>query len=280
LRNVIAIGGGYGDSLVLKSDGTVAGWGLNADREATSPAGMSGVISLSVGQFHNLALVAAPTILVPPATQTAEAGSTVRLSVRSAGGPVYQWLFNGTPISGGTNSSLRLPAVQASQAGSYTVWLTNLAGAITSSPAMLNVIPPVERRPAPALTLTGQPGTFLNLEYAEALPPQNWLALDSVALINSSQFYFDPSAPLPERRFYRASQISGLPPMLDLRMVPAITLTGTVGTSVRLDYINAIGPTNAWVSLASVVLTNTSQLYFDSSASGQAPRLYRVIPLP
>jgi len=29
-----------------------------------------------------------------------------------------------------------------------------------------------------------------------------------------------------------------------------------------------------------VVLTNTSQLYFDTSTIGQPPRLYRLVPVP
>ena len=58
---------------------------------------------------------------------------------------------------------------------------------------------------------------------------------------------------------------------MDLHLVPAITLTGTVGSSVRLDYINQFGPIDAWVTLDTVTLTNTSQLYFDVSASASRP---------
>ena len=63
-------------------------------------------------------------------------------------------------------------------------------------------------------------------------------------------------------------------------MVPVITLTGNVGDSLQLDCINQIGPTNAWVMLDMITLTNTSQLYFDVSALGQPPRLYRIMPVP
>ena len=52
------------------------------------------------------------------------------------------------------------------------------------------------------------------------------------------------------------------------RFVPAITLTGNIGDKVRLDYINQFGPTDAWVTLDTVTLTNASQLYFDVSAIG------------
>jgi hypothetical protein len=47
-----------------------------------------------------------------------------------------------------------------------------------------------------------------------------------------------------------------------------------------LDCINAIGPTDAWVTLDTVTLTNTSQLYFDTSSIGQPARRYRIVRVP
>jgi hypothetical protein len=49
---------------------------------------------------------------------------------------------------------------------------------------------------------------------------------------------------------------------------------------VRLDYINRFGPIDAWITLDTVALTNTSQLYFDTSSIGQPARLWRVVPVP
>jgi len=49
---------------------------------------------------------------------------------------------------------------------------------------------------------------------------------------------------------------------------------------VRIDYINAIGPTNAWVTLDTVALTTWPQLYFDVTAFRQPTRLYRLVALP
>ena len=69
-------------------------------------------------------------------------------------------------------------------------------------------------------------------------------------------------------------------PTLDAKMVAALTLTGLVGGTVRVDYINQFGPTDAWVTLATVPLTNTSQLYFDTSAWRQPQRLYRLVQVP
>ena len=146
---------------------------------------------------------------------------------------------------------------------------------------MLNVIPVVARRMAPALTLMGQSGDWLNLDYASAFTPiPNWAGLDTVALTNAAQWYFDAAAPLASERFYRAFGTNDLSPpsTLDLHMVPAITLTGAIGSSVRIDYINQFGPIDAWVTLDTVTLTSTSQLYFDTFSIGQPPRLYRIVP--
>jgi hypothetical protein len=63
-------------------------------------------------------------------------------------------------------------------------------------------------------------------------------------------------------------------------MVPAIELTGNAGGTLRLDYINAIGPTDAWVTLDTVTLTNTAELYFNVSSIGQPGRLDRIVPVP
>jgi hypothetical protein len=148
---------------------------------------------------------------------------------------------------------------------------------------MLSVIPAVERRPVPGLQLMGEAGGLLNVDVANPLSSTpDWLPLDTVTLTSTPQYYFDLTVPLPAQRFYRAWQ-TGTPsviPSLDLHLVPAITLTGSIGGSVRVEAINQFGPIDAWVALATVALTNTAQLYFDVSAPGQPQRLYRLVPSP
>ena len=227
-----------------------------------------------------------PSIQASPLTQTAEAGSAVGLQVRASGAlPLfYLWYFNNTNlITCSTNRELELTNLQFSQSGTYTLVVSNALGVDTSSPALLNVIAPVERTPVPGVKVVGEAGSLLNVDYADSVSPApTWTPLGSVSLTVTPQYYFDLALPLPPQRFYRAWQ-TGAPsvmPSLDLHMIPAITLTGTIGGSVRLDYINQFGPIDAWATLDTVVLTNTSQLYFDVAAPGQTPRLYRVVPLP
>ena len=102
----------------------------------------------------------------------------------------------------------------------------------------------------------------MNLDFTAALGAAPlWTTFDHVPLTAASQWYFDLSSPVPPQGFYRAWQTSGAaPPALDLHFVPALTLTGTPGSSLRLDYINQFGPVDAWVTnLATVTLTNTSR---------------------
>lgn len=52
----------------------------------------------------------------------------------------YQWRFNGANISGAKAASYRITNAQPTNAGSYTVVVTNVAGAVTSDVAVLTVL--------------------------------------------------------------------------------------------------------------------------------------------
>ena len=61
LTGVVAISAGYFHSLALKSDGTVVGWGNSY--YATPPAGLSNVVAIAAGLFHSLALKSDGTVV-------------------------------------------------------------------------------------------------------------------------------------------------------------------------------------------------------------------------
>jgi hypothetical protein len=252
--------------------------------QATNAAGAVCIRTLALAAY---AVPAPPRIATPPPTQTAEMGSLAFFWVdvtNTLPGATYQWYFNGTNALGGaTNSYLDLPKVQPAHAGAYTVVVTNLYGAVTSAPAALSVIAAVERRVVPALNLAGDAGSFLHLDYVDALGSgAQWLSLSNLTLQSARQLCFDLSEPLPAQRFYRAWQTNApsARPVVDLGFATEIPLAGAVGSSVRVDYINAIGPTDAWVTLATVRLTSMRELYFDLTAFRQPPRLYRLVPVP
>ncbi|MBI2946819.1 MAG: immunoglobulin domain-containing protein [Verrucomicrobia bacterium] len=96
-------------------------------------------------------VIAAPTITEPPRDQMVNVGETVKFSVTATGtAPLaYAWQFNGSTLSGEITHTLTLTNVQTSNAGNYTVAVTNEGGQALSAPAKLTVLdpPPIVKRP-------------------------------------------------------------------------------------------------------------------------------------
>ncbi|TAK94182.1 MAG: hypothetical protein EPO07_17090, partial [Verrucomicrobia bacterium] len=86
----------------------------------------------------------APVILIQPTNQTAYIGQSSSLSCLAAGtAPVtYQWSFNGTNLDGATDTFLTITNAQFTNAGTYSLAITNSYGFAISSNASLTVIPP------------------------------------------------------------------------------------------------------------------------------------------
>lgn len=101
----------------------------------------------------------APTIIVQPASQTAEPGGFAIFEVRAIGSGVlrYQWTRNGTPIASARGATWFVFPVAAGDDGAvYRVIVTNDVGSITSDPATLTV--PAEPQP-PAIVAQPQPAS-------------------------------------------------------------------------------------------------------------------------
>lgn len=94
-----------------------------------------------------LSSLAISVITNQPANLTVWQGSNATFSVgvpNSPGAVHYQWMFNGTNISGATKSSLAIANAQMTNAGAYCVYVTNSNGASdTSATAFLSVLPPL-----------------------------------------------------------------------------------------------------------------------------------------
>jgi hypothetical protein len=86
-------------------------------------------------------LSGAPQVLTQPSDQYSSVGGSATFSVSASGssGLTYQWNLNGSPIAGATGSSYTISNVQASNAGSYTVTVTDSDGSTTSTAANLFV---------------------------------------------------------------------------------------------------------------------------------------------
>lgn len=82
-----------------------------------------------------------PVVMLPPRSQTVGAVTNVTFTAAAIGDvPLgYQWQFNGANIAGATNSALTLSNVATSNAGYYSVVVTNHAGTTNSRAAFLRV---------------------------------------------------------------------------------------------------------------------------------------------
>ena len=85
--------------------------------------------------------VTAPTITTQPSASAVSVGSAVSFTVVASGtSPLtYDWKKDGTSISGATNATYTIASAATSDAGSYTVVVSNSAGSVTSTAASLNV---------------------------------------------------------------------------------------------------------------------------------------------
>ncbi len=81
-----------------------------------------------------------PTILQQPVSQTVFEGGSAIFSVQALGGNLsYQWSLGSTPVAGATNAMLALTNVSISDAGEYSIVVSNAVGS-TSSTASLTVL--------------------------------------------------------------------------------------------------------------------------------------------
>ncbi len=123
---------GQGVSVSLSADGNTAIVGAAGDNGG---AGAAWVFTASASSV-------APTIIVPPVSQTANAGQNANFTVTAIGtAPLsYQWRFNGVNLPGATSATLTLNSVGAGNAGGYSVVVSNPQGSATSKSATLAVL--------------------------------------------------------------------------------------------------------------------------------------------
>jgi hypothetical protein len=129
------------------------------DTVITSIKGVSGSVTVSPAPTPTPTLppittptpAVAPSIVTQPAPETVNTGANAVFWATATGTPLnFQWYFNGTAISGAANPLLMETNVQASNAGSYTVTVSNTAGTVSSIPVTLAV----------NTSSTGNPSTF------------------------------------------------------------------------------------------------------------------------
>jgi hypothetical protein len=124
--------------------------------------------------------VVAPTITKQPASITATAGQSASFSVTASGSAklYYQWLKNGSTISGATSATYTLAATTAN-AGSYSVRVQNSAGWVASSAVVLAVTssavaPTIAAQPVSLTVTSGKSASFSVVASGTATLAYQW----------------------------------------------------------------------------------------------------------
>lgn len=155
-RNGVPIGGATSSSLSLST--------VSASDAATYSVVVSNAVGSATSSGAVLTVDTPPTITTQPSNQTVNAGASVSFSVAASGTAplIYQWSKNGSPIGGATSSTLSLSSVSASDAATYAVVVSNVAGSAVSVGAVLtvNTAPGITTPPAAQAITNGGSVTF------------------------------------------------------------------------------------------------------------------------
>ena len=146
LFNGATLAGASGNPLVLNNAGQ--------QQAGTYQVFVMNPVGTAASSVMNLNVLVPPGIVTDVTSQSAPVGSNVTFQAQVAGSmPLsYQWLFNGTPVPGATDSALVLANVTLAQAGIYWLVATNAAGSIMSAAATLTIQMP----PSISVDLTNQ----------------------------------------------------------------------------------------------------------------------------
>ena len=92
------------------------------------------------------ALTVTPAVVIttqPIAAVTVKVGTATTLSLAATGKELtYQWFLGSTPIESATNASYTIAFATSANEGSYTCVVSNAAGNVTSTPAVVTVLSP------------------------------------------------------------------------------------------------------------------------------------------
>lgn len=130
---------------------------------------------------------AAPVITSNPESVIETAGSNVLLEVGASGSlPLaYQWFFNGQSIEAATSDRLFLANVQATQAGNYSVRVSNAHGSVSSANAVLRFVKSTE--PGPIVDMSFEPKLTMPNGVTAAVEQA-----DGKVIIGGAQFFVTP----------------------------------------------------------------------------------------
>ncbi|MCX6719236.1 MAG: hypothetical protein NTZ38_02575 [Candidatus Taylorbacteria bacterium] len=287
LTNAIAVSSGHVHTLCLRADGTVVAWGDNSQNQCNIPTGLSNVVAVSAGQFHSLALKDDGMVVawgdneydqcdVPDGlvAVSVSAGGSFNLALK-ADGKVVSWgnylerwmpenLTNIVQVGAGFSVGIALVGLPAPTTQPVIIHaLTNRTFSVGSDISFRVII--------------GGPDLVYRWYFDSSLIEGATNAVLKLTNIQAEQSgRYSVTASNAWGMVTSLGDINILP-TLGMIQLPCVLLgVGKVGTYFHLQYINGVGPTNAWMDLITIPVTNMVPVeYIDRSAFGMPMRLYR-----
>jgi hypothetical protein len=226
----VYLGGTNGFFGKYNTDGTLI-WSTNYNQKCfvmIVDAAGNRFLSFADGEVARLGTDPPPQLGISsgPQGKTVFVGDSVTLTVAVTGTPPFRyfWRQDGTNVPNGTNASLTFGSATASQSGSYSVVVTNLAGSITSAPALLRVRSVAVYHGSELLTN----GTYV------FLTPTTF-TIRSVFNNGSSLYTLDGSAPDFNSAYY-----SGPLTLSQSATIRAIGYSADFDQSQEADTVNAV----------------------------------------
>jgi hypothetical protein len=206
----------------------------------------------------------------------------------------YQWSFDGSNISGATNSSWTISYVTPTNLGTYAVVVTNSFGTNTSSNAVLSMYPYLDVPFSGVVTNWGQNAVLSVVAWGTGLLTYQWfdngsavtdatnqeLTLTSIQFTNAGLYSVVVSSPLGSVT-NTPEQVVVNPAGVSLGMYPGVTVSGVVGYTYNIQSTTDLSNTNSWGTVATLTLVEPVQLWVDTTVNSALPgnpqRFYRVM---
>lgn len=223
VTNVAILASKVAHTLALRRDGTVVGWGWNDAGQSDVPP-LSNVVAVATGARHSLALMKdtlAPAIIRKPIFVPLVENQKSTLSVAAMGTTSLQWFHNDVPIAGASNSFLIIPTLKGTNAGTYSVEVSDGTNSVTYSGRQIVLMPQMINGPnlnpdaTVEVSFSNYDGTphqrddaiYFDLQGANTWPGSEntrvWRRLSSTFQFTNGYFYVSEALDTLTNQFFR-----------------------------------------------------------------------------
>jgi hypothetical protein len=232
--------------------------------QTTDSGSYSVVVTNSAGSITSavavLTVLTPPAITSPPQSLTVVSGDTANFSATATGSAplTYQWklngnnLANGTRISGATSTALSITSVQASDAGNYTLTVSNAVGFVTSAPAVLTVNgpPSVTTPPSSQNVIVGSNATFTVVATGTAPLSYQW-QFNGGAIAGATTTSFTVTSAQPANQGNYAVVVTNVAGSVTSAVAVLTVLVPPSVTTQPVNQTNPVGSTASFTLTAS-----------------------------